>query len=374
MRELILLLIPVAFAVCLPVCAVMMRRAAGLGLMDEPGGEAHKGHAASVPSVGGLGIAAGVLVPMMGCLFLVMLPQAFWAAVYEPLVVHLEGLQRMMRPAIAVIGALLLIHIIGLIDDRLGMNAWIKLEMQMLFAAVVIVLADVRALQFLDVAYGPVGVLLSAGVTLLWFVVIINAFNMLDNMDGLSGGVAAIITAVYLAALLISGQWFVAAMAALLLGALLGFLVFNFPPAKIFMGDGGSMLVGGLLAIISIRTTYFEPGQAQPGAWYGVLMPLMVMAVPLYDFVSVTLIRTLQGGNPMQADHQHLSHRLTQRGLSRRAAVGVIWACTLATALSGVMLGRLTGPQAVLAGVQTLAVLGVIALLEYGSRAKGVKE
>jgi UDP-GlcNAc:undecaprenyl-phosphate GlcNAc-1-phosphate transferase len=157
--------------------------------------------------------------------------------------------------------------------------------------------------------------------------------------------------------------------------------VFNVPPAKVFMGDGGSLVLGLLLAVISIRTTYFDTEvgtaasggakQGAPGAWYGVLMPLMVLAIPLYDFTSVTLIRLAQGKSPFVGDQNHFSHRLVRKGLSRRAAVIVIWLCTLATGLAGVMLGSLEGWQAALAAGQTVAILALLALLERSKPSAG---
>jgi UDP-GlcNAc:undecaprenyl-phosphate GlcNAc-1-phosphate transferase len=170
---------------------------------------------------------------------------------------------------------------------------------------------------------------------------------------------------------ILNHQWFIAATLALLVGALLGFLVFNFPPAKIFMGDGGSLVVGFLLAVLTARTTFYNPAEtdyALGTAWYGVFMPLVVLAIPLYDLLVVTAIRLGQGKSPFVGDQQHFSHRLVERGLSSRAAVLVIWGATAVTGMSGIALGRLAPWQAVLVGVQTLLVLGVIGLLEHASR------
>src|SRR5207244_10275947 len=126
-----------------------------------------------------------------------------------------------------------------------------------------------------------------------------------------------------------------------------GFLVFNFPwggqPATIFMGDGGSLVIGFLLGFLTVRTTYVSAGVEGPGlgsAWYGVFMPLVVLAIPLYDFCSVTLIRLSQGKSPFVGDLQHFSHRLVKRGLSKRAAVVVIYGFTAVPAIGGVLLAR----------------------------------
>jgi UDP-GlcNAc:undecaprenyl-phosphate GlcNAc-1-phosphate transferase len=185
-------------------------------------------------------------------------------------------------------------------------------------------------------------------------------------MDGLAGGVSAIAASFLLAATLLNQQWFIAATLALLIGGLIGFLVFNFPPAKIFMGDGGSLVIGFLLAVLTARTTFFHEGLG--GGWYGVFMPVVILAIPLYDCASVTLIRLRQGRSPFVGDQQHFSHRLVKRGLSKRGAVILIWAFTAVTGIGGVSLGRLETWQAMLVFVQTALVLASLAMLEYASR------
>jgi UDP-GlcNAc:undecaprenyl-phosphate GlcNAc-1-phosphate transferase len=208
-------------------------------------------------------------------------------------------------------------------------------------------------------------------------VAVINAVNLIDNMDGLSGGVACISAACFLIAALLQGQWFVGACLALLVGALLGFLVFNVPPASVFMGDGGTLVVGFWLAFLTVRTTYVhgDIAAAHPtsGAWYGVFMPVLVLAVPLYDTVSVMLIRWSQGKPLMVGDLQHVSHRLVRRGLSKRGAVMALWGFTLVTGLAGVVLAHVPAWCAVLVGVQTLVLLGVLGAIEFAT-GKGAGE
>jgi UDP-GlcNAc:undecaprenyl-phosphate GlcNAc-1-phosphate transferase len=245
--------------------------------------------------------------------------------------------------------------------------------------ALPLVFPDTRLLTVLDHYAG--GPWLSVVVTFGWILVVTNAMNFMDNMDGLSAGVAAVSAGCFLAASLLNGQLFVGGCLALLIGACLGFLAFNFPRrggARIFMGDSGSLVLGFLLAFLTVRTTYYGRAGEAPvppgagfasGAWYGVFMPLVVLAVPLYDFVSVVLIRLSQGRSPFVGDRQHLSHRLVQHGLSVPAAVAVIYGLTAVTGISGIALGSLQPWQAVLVGVQTILILLVAALFEY-SRAK----
>jgi len=142
------------------------------------------------------------------------------------------------------------------------------------------------------------------------------------------------------------------------------------------MGDSGSLVLGFTLAFLTTRTTYTGEspiGEPLAGGWYAVFMPLVVLAVPLYDMLSVTIIRLKQGKSPMVGDMQHLSHRLVKRGLSKRAVVLVIWGMTAATGIGGIALGSLSPALAVLVGVQTALLLLVLAAIEFagGDRTGG---
>jgi UDP-GlcNAc:undecaprenyl-phosphate GlcNAc-1-phosphate transferase len=349
------LLIPIAFAVACPLTWLMLRLAPKLGQMDAPGDR--KIHDEPVPSLGGVAIFWAVVGPILvGMAAVLAIPAETWASigVAKPVVAHLNGILGRGGMVAALLGSMTLMHIMGLIDDRRALGPWPKLAVQIVAAAIPVLFFNVRLLELA----GPVG---SCVVSILWFLAITNAFNFLDNMDGLSGGVGLICAALFGAAALITGQWFIAATLALLVGALGGFLVFNMPPARIFMGDGGSLVVGYLLAYCSIRITYVPIG----AGWWVILAPLVILAIPIYDLLSVTALRLSQGKSPMVGDTQHFSHRLVQRGLSRRAAVATIWACTLATGLGGVMLLRLEHAwQAALVAAQTATILLVLGLME----------
>jgi UDP-GlcNAc:undecaprenyl-phosphate GlcNAc-1-phosphate transferase len=181
-------------------------------------------------------------------------------------------------------------------------------------------------------------------------------------MDGAAAGIASIVAAILFTAAAISGQVFIGAMALLFIGTLLGFLVFNFPPAKIFMGDAGSLPLGFILAVISLRTTYYH--QAASGAWYPVLIPLISMAVPLYDFITVTALRISQGKSPFVGDTQHFSHRLRKLGLTDTQTVLTLYLATLTTGIGATFLYQVNLAGAALIFVQTIMVLAIIAILE----------
>lgn len=328
-----------------------------------------------VPNTGGVGVFLGITLPMVAGL---VIADAGWAApladVFPGLADNLPSVPVRTPDALVLLAGLLVLHIVGLIDDRRALGPGIKMAFMVGVALAVVLLTNSRLLSVLDAYVG--GRWLSVGLTVLWIVVVTNALNFLDNMDGLSAGVAAIAGVFFMIAASVGEQpqWFIAATIATLVGSLLGFLVFNFPftkrGASVFMGDSGSLVVGFLLGVLTVRITYFgeDPitGETAAGtAWYGVFMPLIVLAVPLYDFASVVVIRLRQGKSPFVGDLQHFSHRLTRHGLSRRGAVLVIYGCTAATSIAGVSLATLRPWQAALVGVQTLLILGVLALYEW---------
>ena len=181
-------------------------------------------------------------------------------------------------------------------------------------------------------------------------------------MDGAAAGIAVITAAILFTAAYFSGQIFVGGLALLLIGTLLGFLVFNFPPARIFAGDAGSFLVGFLIAALTLKTTYYN--QAYSGPWYPVLMPLICLAVPLYDFTSVTILRLSQGKSPFVGDTQHFSHRLKRHGLTDTQTVLTLYLATLCTGLGATFLYQVNLPGAILIFIQTIMVLAIIAVFE----------
>lgn len=261
---------------------------------------------------------------------------------------------------------LLLIHLLGLWDDWRAMKAGPKLAGQLVVALLLVIPADLRILQLMD-GWGLHGLVFSHLISLFWILLIVNAINFMDNMDGLAAGTAAAIALLYLAAGVLTDQFQTALMAAGLAGAALGFLWFNRHPARLYMGDSGSMVLGLALAVISIRTTYYDPAgiAGQPVGFHAILMPLVLLAVPLYDLAGVCLLRISQGKSIWVGDKQHLSHRLVKRGYPINRAVGIIWLCAVASGLGGIMLGRLAPWQGLVIGAQAAAVLMMLAMLEW---------
>lgn len=374
MIALCLALVFVGLCVSLPTTELVRRWSLRTGRLDT---EAIAGQLKTdrrrIPNTGGVGIFLGLVLPMAAAIVVAFAAPAL-GVLNDPAAAGLAGAVAAQLPGVRseaplgmlVLGCLAALHVLGIIDDRHPLGPFLKLGVMLAPGLLVATAGGTRLLELLD-GY-PGGVVVSVAITVVWFAAITNAMNFLDNMDGLAGGVGAIASAALLAVALLQGEWFVAAMLALLLGSLLGFLILNFPPAKIFMGDGGSLVLGFSLAFLTVRATYTDDAvSTAAGGWFALLTPLVVLAVPLYDMISVCVIRLRQGRSPFVGDLSHFSHRLVNRGLSRRAAVLVIYGCTLVTGLGGVMLGSLQPWQALVVGLQTLAICGLIALFEWRS-------
>ncbi len=255
--------------------------------------------------------------------------------------------------------AVFVLFALGLADDKKHLSPFFKLAVQFAVAITVATFAEVRVEFFIE------NKVITSVLSAVWIVLIINAFNFLDNMDGLAAGIAVIATCILFTAAAISGQVFVGGLAIVFIGTLLGFLVFNFPPAKIFMGDAGSFVVGFFIAMLTLRTTYYH--EAQSGQWYPIFLPVIVMAVPLYDFISVTLLRIRQGKSPFIGDTQHFSHRLKKRGLTDTQTILTLYLATLCTGLGATFLYQVNLAGAILIFTQTFMILAIIAIFESTS-------
>lgn len=366
-------LAPLAFLVSVLATGVMWRLGHRLRAYDAAGVAGQvKLKPRRVPNTGGVGVFAGLALPLLALVVVVALIDADWLARVLPAAAeHLPGARARLPEALTLLAILTILHLLGLIDDRRPLGPGLKLGVMACAAFAFPILTQTRLLELLDPHVG--GPWLSYAVTALWILIVTNAMNFMDNMDGLSAGTGAIAASCFLSAALASGQWFVAGTLALLVGTLAGFLVFNAPRprgALLFMGDSGSLVLGFALAVLAVRTTYVDPARG-PTPWYGVFIPLAILAIPLYDFTSVTIIRLSQGRSPFVGDLQHFSHRLVRLGLSRRSAVAVIWGCAAITGFTGIMLPALRGWQALLAAAQVVLILLVLALFEWARARSG---
>ena len=172
-------------------------------------------------------------------------------------------------------------------------------------------------------------------MTLLWMLTVINAFNFMDNMNGLCSGLGLIAALLFGFEAAWLGQFLVAGLAFLCAGALAGFLPYNFPKASAFLGDSGSHLMGYLLAVLAILPHFYSGKHPKP---FAVLSPLLILAVPLLDLAWVVLLRWRAGKPFYVGDTNHLSHRLVRRGCTQVQAVAIIWALALGIGLLSLFL------------------------------------
>jgi UDP-GlcNAc:undecaprenyl-phosphate/decaprenyl-phosphate GlcNAc-1-phosphate transferase len=257
----------------------------------------------------------------------------------------------------AIIAGAGLLFVMGLADDKFTLPPLPRFAVQVAVAASLAWAYPDCRLPFSNAA-------ISIPLSILFLVTMTNAFNFLDNMDGLSAGIAAIALTLIGGLNLLVGTEQAAWLALVGAGAVLGFLFFNFPPASIFMGDAGSFFIGFLTSALCLWTcNHIPPSQVGSAA-----APFFVLIIPAYDIVAVILIRLRRGIAPWQGDHNHISHRLVRLGLSRRGAVLAIYAMVLVFGIFGLLLidARLLPPAALWSGSLGLAAL--TALADFSTR------
>jgi UDP-GlcNAc:undecaprenyl-phosphate GlcNAc-1-phosphate transferase len=331
-----------------------------LGLVDRPG--LHKRHTQVTPLGGGLAIYGAVVLTLALVVATAWLAERFPAAAAllpETARTHAPGVLRQSGLLALVLGAVTVQMAVGLVDD------WRPRGLSYQFRLLVEVLLVVGLVtQGVSVTLFTAHSWITAPVTVVWIVGLTNALNFMDNMDGLCGGVALLASAFFAAIAWVIGDLFVGGCFLVLMGALAGFLRFNWPPARIFMGDAGSNFIGFWMGALTVVGTFHRPEFSH----ITVFAPLCVLAVPIYDSISVIALRLAQGRSPFHPDRQHLSHRLVELGFRPRNAVLVVYLLSLTTGLSGAMLYFLDGTWAISAAIcvllQVVCILGVIAMLE----------
>lgn len=303
---------------------IARRLAPHLGIMDQP--SARKVHARPVPRLGGAAIYVAVVAAAI--------------ALGEQL-----NLTQLGSIIIGATG----ISFMGLVDDRWGLRPIVKMAAQALAALL---------LYATGVYVGfPQNPWLNLVATVLWVGYITNGLNLLDNMDGLAGGVAAIAAAYFALMCAFSGQYLVGALAVAVLGACLGFLFYNLNPASIFMGDSGALFLGFTLAAIGIKLRF--PDNVTFVTW---MVPPLVMGLPVFDTTLVIISRLRRGLNPLtHPGKDHISHRLVSAGLTPREAVLTIYVLSFVLGLlaifvtqASVVEGYTVGGLVALAGLYGL--------------------
>jgi UDP-GlcNAc:undecaprenyl-phosphate GlcNAc-1-phosphate transferase len=300
------------------------------GLVDDPGHR--KIHAQPTPLAGGLAVLTGIFTPLLlGVIlgsshagardFLIRALSQFIDSFDYGLLQY--GLnKRGLQLAGIIVGAAGMLAV-GLRDDQVELSPAVKFAAQ-LASALVVAAVGIRVTIFVH------SVVFSYFMTVFWILAVVNAFNFIDNMNGLCGGVGAIAAASFAAIAAHRGQYLVAATSFLIAGALIGFLPFNYPKASVFLGDAGSHLVGYLLAVLAILPHFYT---AKHPNRFAVLTPLVVLAVPLGDLLWVVCLRVSLGKPIYIGDTNHFSHQLQRRGLTKPAAVALIWGLALAAGI-----------------------------------------
>jgi UDP-GlcNAc:undecaprenyl-phosphate/decaprenyl-phosphate GlcNAc-1-phosphate transferase len=305
-----------AFATSLLALPLWRRWCLRINLVDDPG--RRKIHDAPIPLAGGFAVLTGILLPL--AIGAVLLELGVVKISSAGLIVH--GLdRRTVELAVIAFGAVA-ITFLGWLDDKHELKPLPKFAGQFLIALLVAI-ACKRITLFVP------NIFFSYAITIVWLLTVINAFNFMDNMNGLCAGFGAIGAFIFALIAAVNGEYLVAIIGFLMCGALVGFLPWNFPNARAFLGDVGSHLVGYLLAVLAILPHFYTKQNPHPLA---VLSPLFVLAIPLIDLAQVVIFRTLKRKPFWIGDTNHLSHRLVQLGFNRTQAVLLLW---LAAAIVG---------------------------------------
>ena len=255
-----------------------------------------------------------------------------------------------------------IVFFVGIVDDIKQLNAWVKLVGQIL-ASLVLVLYGIRISLFIPNVY------VNSIVTILWVVGITNSFNLLDNMDGLSAGVAGISSLTFFLVYGRQGIVDLNILMIILIGSLIGFLRYNFHPARIFMGDAGSLFIGFILGGTAAIGSYLKGSLL---THLPVITPLLILGVPIFDTLSVMYIRWRQHRSIFSADKSHFSHRLVTLGMTQTQAVLFIYLVSFCVGISSILLPRIGRGDAIVILVQALVVFAIIVLLMI-SRGEEIK-
>lgn len=331
----------VAFVISVLITPAVIAFAGRTGALDKP--DERKVHKAPIPRIGGVGIYIAFMVGMLA-VFVQMRPEG-------------EALRE-------IIGLLLggsLIVLLGLVDDYKNLPAKVKLLGQIIAAAVLVIGFDVR-IDFISDPFGDYLYLewFAVPATIFWIVGITNTVNLIDGLDGLAAGVSTIASITIFLVALEKSFLLVAVLTAVLAGAAAGFLYYNFNPARIFMGDTGSMFLGFMLSGISVI------GAVKSAATIALIVPMLALGIPIMD-TTFAIVRRYRGGVPIfKPDKGHLHHRLLALGFTQRQAVLLMYVISALLGLSAVALTEVSPTMAI--GIVVLVVTTVL----YGAKRLGI--
>ena len=336
----VLLAFTVALVASLGLTVPVRQFALRVGMVDHPG--PRKVHLQPIPLLGGIAIYSGVLLAIL-------------VSVSGPAITETLGI---------LAGATLVI-LVGTLDDRGLLHHQVKLFVGMPIAGLILLAAGIHAQFFSVLSPGHASSVADGVLTVFWVTGVIASFSIFDYMDGLCAGIAAIASLFFAILALFSGQVLVSTLAAAVMGAALGFLRWNFNPAKIFMGDGGAMLLGFLMATLALKLRM--NGVSHGAEW---VVPILVLGVPLFDTLLVTISRSRRGLLPFATPGKdHTGHRLANWGLGTRRAVVALYACGVIFGMLALLASRLSswgaGGLAAVVGVSALAGVALLETAPY---------
>ncbi|MBR3555738.1 MAG: undecaprenyl/decaprenyl-phosphate alpha-N-acetylglucosaminyl 1-phosphate transferase [Oscillospiraceae bacterium] len=309
-----------------------------VGAMDVPK-DGRRMHDHPIPRLGGLAMFLGFLLATL---------------IFSGIDTQVRG---MLLGCVVVVTA-------GVIDDINPLKWWVKLILQ-LAAAGIAVGHGIRIEVFTNPNLFSEGWLilgwLSVPITILWIVLVTNSVNLIDGLDGLAVGVSGIGSVAMLVIALLVSEGNVAIIMAALAGACLGFIPYNLNPAKIFAGDTGALLLGYVLATMSVI------GMFKTYAIISFLLPFLVLALPLFDTIFAILRRVAHGQSPMQADRGHVHHRLIDMGLSQKQAVAILYCISTVFGLAAVVLATSGRVKALVVALAFMAIVSIAAFIYSGS-------
>ena len=334
---------------------VFRRIAIWTNTLDKPTVQNHKNHTKTTPLMGGFAMCSAWLLTLLIGIYspVFLVKQKFSQLIID----NLSGVFEVENRLIAILIGAVLITILGFIDDRRNISAKLKFSGQLAIAIFVVFYGDIRVTLFIGNPF------LNSLLAVLWLITIINAVNFFDNMDGLAVGIAAIAFTFFTIAAVIYNHNFIACLGAAGIGTTIGFWFYNHTPASIFMGDAGSHFLGYTLGITGALTTFYKEGFTETPL--SVLIPLFVLAIPLFDLLSVVIIR-LKAGKPVYiGDNNHISHRFFKMGMSRKNAVHCVHLLAIIIGLS--VLPLLWGNilTTIISLVQACVILILVSILQY---------
>jgi len=345
----------VSFLLSLILVPIARKFAIRHSILDQP--DDRKIHLEPKPLLGGVAICIAFIVTILINLLILFFGSEISSLnhlIPNFLLDEIVLIKVVLPKLVVILVSGILILGLGLVDDIHKLSSKTKL-MGQIMVALLLISFGIRITLFIENNF------ISSIITLVWIVGITNAFNLLDNMDGLSAGVAFIASMIFFVITALQGQVFTATILLVFAGSIFGFLRYNMCPARIFMGDAGSMFIGYTLAVLTVVSSYYT--KSSP-TLFPVIMPVLILGVPIFDTISVLVVRIKNKKSILQGDKNHFSHRLVNLGMTQKQAVWFIYLVTFCVGINALLLSfvNIWGSGVIL--VQAVCIFIVIVVLE----------